>query len=114
MEGSNPFKTADGEGIRWERLASTVVGAILGTAGLKLADLIDTVLAIPAGLIAVLGEFIEGFYGTVTRTPAVLIEASAGEAEATVADLGILGFAAALGIVVVTAWIVAKTREVAF
>ena len=114
MEGSNPFKTADGEGIRWERLASTVVGAILGTAGLKLADLIDTVLAIPAGLIGVLGEFIEGYYGTITRMPAVLIGAAAGQAEATVSDLGILGFAAALVIVVVTAWLVAQAREVAF
>jgi hypothetical protein len=115
---SEPFRAdPDGDGvaekIKWGRLVSTAVGIVLGTVGIKLADLVGALIAIPIGLYQAVIGILEGLIGAVLGLPARMIQASVDEAVAFVSEFGVGGFVVAIALVVVTAWLAANARGVA-
>lgn len=106
------LRSEDGTRIKWDNVASAVLGGILGAIGLGLADLVDVLVSIPA---AVLNTITTAFSGpgatALFEAPARLIGMAVDSAVAFIGGLGILGFPLALGLVIATAWLAAKIRE---
>jgi hypothetical protein len=115
---AEPFRAdPDGDGvadrIKWGRLISTAVGTVLGVVGIKAADLIGALIAIPIGIYQAVTGVLSDLVTAIIGTPTGMIQAAATEAEAFVSTLGIGGFVVAIALVLVTAWLAAQARGVA-
>jgi hypothetical protein len=115
---AEPFRAdPDGDGIaeeiKWGRLVSTGVGIVLGTAGIKLGDLVGALIAIPIDIYRAVTGILSGLVSAVLGFPTRMIESAATEAAAFVSDLGIAGFVVALALVGVTAWLATNARGAA-
>ena len=115
---AEPFRAdPDGDGIperiKWGRLVSTAVGTVLGVTGIKLADLVGAVFAIPIGLYQAVVSAISDFIEALLDLPTIAVDRAVSEATAFVSELGIAGFVAALVVVVAAAYLAARAQGVA-
>jgi hypothetical protein len=108
------LESDDGTSIKWDNVASVFLGGIFGTIGLGIADLIGMLLSIPVTILETITSAYAGpGADAIFALPATLFDEAVQPSIEAVSNLGVLGFPAALGIVIVTAWLAAKIREVA-
>jgi len=113
-----PFRAdTDGDKVaerfRFGRVASVAIGAITGALGLGVADVVATLVSIPVALVEVATFAVDVTVARVLGGPLAFLNSATAQATTFVADLGILGFAAGVALVVVTAFLAARAREVA-
>ena len=98
--------------IRWRRLGSVSVGAVVGAVFSGLTSVVLAVFDVPLSLYGGLAEFAGEAVGLVARTPAVIIERGWVAAGATILDAGPAGFVVAVAVVLATlysvSWVMSR------
>ncbi|WP_049934661.1 hypothetical protein [Haloplanus natans] len=109
MSGSRPF--VEGTRIQAERLASAALGYIGAQFAAGLSGLIAGVFAFLTAPFIALRNGAAALATGLTRAPTDAVRDSYGALEATVADLGLLGFVAAIGAVLMLGYIAVQGRD---
>lgn len=104
--GGDPFITDSG--IQWRNLLGTVFGGAVLAYFSGLASIILGIFDIPIALLSGLASFAGDVVTVVAGLPSVIVESGFAAAVPFVVDSGPAGFIVAVGIVLVTLYVVAE------
>lgn len=109
------FLGPDGVRIRFGRVAEVGVGAVIGAVFSGVASLVFALFDIPIALLSGVTDFLGSLVDVLVGLPTVLVQSGFAAAVPFVLDAGPAGYVVALGIVLLTlyvlSWVVSRGRE---